>query len=185
MYHNILKKTAKSEAPKYSPAKITRIALPLAACVCLVVLGIARLLPAPGGVDQPDDSAVLGGNPYLEVENASAFAPLGIVFDAPEDAEDRTYAIIGGDIAEIGFSLAGHSYRLRASKSEDFSGVNGEILAREPIENGGDTEIVTMNVVGVGECRLVEWSVGDVRFALSNSDGAASGELRAAFEKIK
>ena len=184
MYQNILKKAAKAEKTKISPAKITRLALPIAACVCVVILGVTRFLPG-GTVDNPGESTVLGGNPYVEAEDASAFAPLGISVDAPEDALDKSYAIIGGDIAEVDFSLDGHSYRLRASKSGDISGMNGEILSREPIENGGDAELVTLKVDGVGECRLVEWTSDGVNFSLSNSDGAAGDELRAVFGKIK
>ena len=183
MYQNILKNAAKAEKTKMSPAKAARIALPIAACVCVVILGVTRLMP--GVVDNPGESTVLGGNPYVEVGDASAFAPLGISVDAPEDAEDRSYAIIDGEIAEVDFSLDRHSYSLRASKSGDFSGMNGETVSREPIENGGDAELVTLKVDGVGECRIVEWTSGDVNFALSNSDGAAGDELRAVFEKIK
>ncbi len=185
MYQNILKKAAKAEKPKMSPAKAARIALPIAVCLCIVILGVTRLTPGSGVVDNPGESTVLGGNPYVEVDDASAFAPLGISVDAPEDALDKSYAIIGGDIAEVSFSLDGHSYRLRASKSGDISGMNGEIISREPIENGGDAELVTLKVDGVGECRLVEWTSDGVNFSLSNSDGAAGDELRAVFEKIK
>ena len=167
-----------------SPAKITRIALPIAACVCVVILGVTRFLP--GGIaDNPDESTVLGGNPYVGVVDASAFAPLGITVDAPEDADDKSYAIIDGEIAEMKFSLGGHSYTLRASKSDDISGMNGEIISHEPIENGGDAEIITLNILGVGKCRLVEWTSDGINFSLSNSDGAADDELRAVFEKIK
>lgn len=184
MYQNILKKAAKAEKPKMSPTKITRLALPIAACVCVVILGVTRFLP--GGIeDTPEESTILGGNPYVEVVDASAFAPLGITVDAPEDADDKSYAIIDGEIAEMKFSLGGHSYRLRASKSDDISGMNGEIISREPIENGGDAEIITLNILGVGECRLVEWTSDGINFSLSNSDGAAIDELRAVFEKLK
>lgn len=185
MYQNILKKAAQAEQPKMSPARIARIALPIAACLCIVLLGILRLSPDAGVAETPEESTVQGGNPYVEVENASAFAPLGISIDAPADAEEKAYAIISGEIAEIVFRLDGHSYRLRASKGGDFSGINGEIVSREPIENGGDAEIVTLKVPGVGECRLVEWTADGVRFSLSNTDGAADDELRAVFAKIQ
>ena len=184
MYQNILKKAAKEEKPKMSPAKIARIALPIAACVCVVILGVAKLLPGAGIADDTDESTVFGGNPYVEVEDASAFAPLGIAIDAPEDAENKSYAVIGGEIVEVAFTLDGHSYRLRASKDDASSGVNGEVVSRESIENGGDAELITMKVDGAGECRLVEWTSGDVHFSLSNSDGAAGDELRAVFDKV-
>ena len=183
MYQSILKKAAKAEKPKMSPAKVARIALPLAACVCVVILGVTRLLPGAGIVDDPIESTMLGGNPYVEVEDAAAFAPLGFTVDAPEDSADKSYAIIGGDIAEIRFSLDGHSYTLRASKSADISGMNGEIISREPL--GNDAELITMKVEGVGECRLIEWISDSVHLSLTNSDGAAGGELRAVFGKLQ
>lgn len=185
MYQSILKKAAKAEKPKLSPAKVARIALPLAACVCVVILGVTRLLPGAGIVDDPIESTVLGGNPYVEVEDAAAFAPLGFTVDAPEDSADKSYAIIGGDIAEIRFSLDEHSYTLRASKSADISGMNGEIVSREPLGNGKDAELITMRVDGVGECRLIEWTSDSVHLSLTNSDGAAGDELRAVFEKLQ
>lgn len=183
MYQSILKKAAKAEKPKMSPAKVARIALPLAACVCVVILGVTRLLPGAGIVDDPSESTVLGGNPYVEVEDAAAFAPLGFTVDAPENAADKSYAIIGGDIAEIRFSLDGHSYTLRASKNTDISGMNGKIISREPL--GNDAELITMRVDGVGECRLIEWTSDSVHLSLTNSDGAAGSELRAVFEKLQ
>ena len=183
MYQSILKKAAKTEKPKLSPAKVARIALPLAACVCVVILGVTRLYPGNGIIDDPSESTVLGGNPYVEVEDASAFAPLGFTVDAPENAADKSYAITGGDIAEIRFSLDGHSYTLRASRSADISGMNGEIISREPL--GNDAELITMRVDGVGECRLIEWTSDSVHLSLTNSDGAAGGELRAVFEKLQ
>ena len=201
MYQNILKKAAKPETPKVSPMKTVKIALPIAACFCIVLLGIAKFsekavlpdnpnstvdtLPGDESAETPDNSIVLGSNPITDVEDASAFAALGIAVDAPENAEEKTYAIIGGEIAEIRFCLDGHSYRLRASESEDSSGVNGDIVSRDPIENGSDAEIMTLDVIGTGECRMVLWKADTVYFSLFNSDGAENDELRAVYEKIK
>lgn len=44
-------------------------------------------------------------------------------------------------------------YTLRASKSDGISDMNGEIISRESIENGGDAEIITLNILG--KCRLI------------------------------
>ncbi len=187
MYQNILKKAAKAEQPKMSPAKVARIALPIAACVCIVIFGITKLSPETDIIDPGETTSpnVMLGSPVIDVENASDFATLGITIDAPEGAENITYAIIDGEIASVKFSLGGHSYRLRASASGDPSGMNGEILSHEQIENGGDAELVTMDVLGIGECKLVKWTSDGIYFSIYNSDGAADDELRAVFEKIK
>lgn len=163
--------------------KIARIALPIAACVCIAVLGFTRLPKGTDVIDTPDNSVVLGNNPISDAEDASEFATLGITVDAPEGAEYKNYSVIAGEIAEVRFSLDGHSYRLRASKSEDISGINGEVVSHEPIENSGDAEIVTINVLRTSDCRLVEWTADGIYYSLSNSDGAQSDEIRAVFEK--
>lgn len=193
MYQNILEKAAKAEKPKITAAKAARIALPVAACLCLVVFGISKLYHQPDTVEQPEESVSLGGNtsgeflgnPYVEAENASAFEALGIIIDAPEGSENVSYAVIGGETAEVVFSLDAHSYRLRAAKSGDISGLNGEIVSRESIENGGDAELITIKIDGFGESMLIEWTSDGIHFSLSNSDGAAGDEMRAVFEKIK
>lgn len=193
MYQNILKKAAEKEKPKITAAKAARIALPVAACLCLAVFGISRLHFGSDAVDEPKESVTLGGeisdefsgNPYVEAENSSAFEALGITIDAPDGSENVSYAVIGGEIAEVLFGLDGHSYRFRAAKSGDISGLNGEIVSREPIENGGDAELITIKIDGFGESRLIEWTSDGVHFSLSNSDGAAGDEIRAVFEKIK
>lgn len=185
MYRNIMKKAAKSEKKQMPAVKIARIALPIAACVCIAVLGFTRLPKGTDVIDIPDNSVVLGNNPISDAQDASDFESLGITIDAPEGAGDKTYAVIAGEIAEVRFSLDGHSYRLRASKSDDISGINGEIISHEPIENHGDAEIVTMDVLGTGECKLIEWTADGIYYSLSNSDGAQSDEIRAVFEKIK
>ena len=183
MYQNILKKAEKEKKPKVSPVKTARIVLPIAACLCFVIFGVGKFLPVSDDVENPDESVMFGGYPYVEVEDASSFAALGITVDAPKDALDKSYAIIGGEIAEIKFTLDGHSYRLRASKSEDISGINGEIISREPIDDGA--ELITIKTDGIGECKLAEWTSDGTYFSLSASDGTAGDTLCAVFEKIK
>ncbi len=189
MYRNITEKAASSAKndPIRGSGNFTRVILPLAACICIMVLGAARFLPLGNWFGQdtyPSDSLEQGGNPYVEVENAAAFDKLGITLDAPNAAEDKAYAIIGGEIAEVEFRLDEHYYRLRASKGEDFSGISGETVSREPIENGKDAELVVMNVIGTGECRMIVWADGDVNFSLYNSDNASAEQLREVYEKI-
>lgn len=190
MYRNILKKASaqteeKTEKPHFSPARIARFALPVAACLCIVVLSVTRFLP--GGVPEDtviDDPPVLEGNPYAEAESAEDFFSLGITLDAPSEAENKQYAVIGGELCEVEFDYSGHSYTLRAAKDGDPSGINGQKLSQEPVENGGNASLVTLQVEGKGECLLILWSGNDIFYSLANTDGAAADEMRAVFEKI-
>lgn len=73
MYRNIMKKAAqaapeeKPAEPKKKPIPFVRYALPIAACLCLMVIGVAKFLPGitPAG---PGESTVLGGSPFVEVK---------------------------------------------------------------------------------------------------------------------
>lgn len=149
MYRNILKKASaqteeKTAKSHFSPARIARFAPPVAACLCIVVLGVTRFLP--GGVPDDtviDDPPVLEGNPYAEAESAEDFFSLGITLDAPSEAENKQYAVIGGELCEVEFDYSGHSYTLRAAKDGDPSGINGQKLSQEPVENGGNASLDT------------------------------------------
>lgn len=81
------------------------------------------------------------------------------------------------------FTYSGHNYTLRAAKDGDPSGINGQKLSEEPVENGG-ASLITLRVEGKGECCLILWSEEDVFYSLVNTDEAASDEVRAVFEKI-
>lgn len=190
MYRNILQKASaqtetKTAKPRFSPARAARIALPLAACVCIVLLGVTRFLPGKVSEDTRfDDPPVFEGNPYVEADSAEDFLALGITLDAPLDAENKQYAVIGGELCEVEFDYAGHRYTLRAAKDGDPSGINGQKLSEEPVENGGNASLVTLQVEGKGECCLILWSESDVYYSLANIDGAAADEIKAVFEKI-
>ena len=133
--------------PHFSPAHTARIALPLAACICIVVLGVTRFLPGNVPDDTRfDDPPVLAGNPYAEAESAADFLTIGITLDTPLDAENKHYAVIGGELCEVEFTYSGHNYTLRAAKDGDPSGINGQKLSEEPVENGGNASLVTLRV---------------------------------------
>ncbi len=141
MYNNIMKKAeqqkSKTEEPVQKPKAIryiTRYALPIAACFCLLILGIARFLPAKAPTE-PDESNVLGGNPFVEVQSADDFKSLAITLDAPGGANEVSYAIIDGQIADVSFTLNEKSFTVRASAQEgDFSGLSGKVTSSEMID---------------------------------------------------
>ena len=109
MYQNILKKAQQQSAPaeasvekKKKPIPFVRYALPIAACFCLLVIGLTRFLPGSSPVS-PDSSNLQDGNPFVEVDGSDDFLSIGIRLEAPSDAENTVYTIIDGQIAEIRF----------------------------------------------------------------------------------
>ena len=109
MYANILQKAAaeKAKAKKTPTAKILRYALPIAACLCIAVVGVLRFVPGTPEMTEPP--LVQATSPVEDVENAAAFAPLGVVIDAPAGADDVTYAIISGETACVSFRMGDHA----------------------------------------------------------------------------
>lgn len=186
MYRNILKKAEKQgdKAPKQQPIRWVRYALPIAACFCLIVIGLARFLPRDGGAN-PTESVVLGGNPFVEAENAEAFRPLGITLDAPAEAEETAYAVIDGEIAQVCFSLHGKAYLVRASaQAGDFSGLYGEETAPETVDaehNAVLTEIQTADAA----YQKITWTDGRINYCLYGTDGAEKDEVLAAYEALR
>ena len=93
MYRNIMKKArqaALEEKPaeqKKKAALFVRYALPAAACLCLLVIGVARFAYESTPI-QPGEEFVQGGNPFVEAESADAFKPLSITLDAPDGAQE-------------------------------------------------------------------------------------------------
>ena len=60
-----------------------------------MLLGLARLLPGTPTTD-PTEGGVQIANPFVEVESAEDFKALSIPLDAPNGAEEASYATIGG-----------------------------------------------------------------------------------------
>lgn len=141
MYQNILEKAQgekEKAAQKKSSAKILRIAIPAAACLCLAVLGISRInfSDNPPVSSSSEGFGVEAANPFLEVSSAEDFKKIGIDIEAPEGAENTVYAIISGEIASISYDKDGDSYTFRASEqSGDFSGIYGDVISSEPLDS--------------------------------------------------
>ena len=126
---------------KRTAALFVRYELPAAACLCLLVIGVARFAYESTPI-QPGEEFVQGGNPFVEAESADTFKPLSITLDAPDGAQEVSYAVIDGELAEVGFTLDGKSYIARASAQEgDFSGYSdmaiglGKMFGFDFIEN--------------------------------------------------
>lgn len=185
MYQNIMKKAQQAE-PAPSPAKkpiaLRRYALPIAACLCLVILGLTHFLSSPTA---PPDDLVLGGNPFVEVESADAFKALSVTLDAPADAQEVSYAIIDGKIAELRFTLDGKAYTARASAQEgDFSGLVGQVLSQEAVDAKTDAVLSVVKSDGTDYCRL-DWTNGKIKYCLYGTDGASKAQVLSAYEALK
>lgn len=187
MYQNILKKAqaeAQPEKPQKQRLRLTHYALPVAACFCLLVVGLARLLPFHPS-DGPLESGLLAGNSFVEVENAEAFRPLGITLDAPARAQEVSYAIIDGKIAQVQFKLDDRSYLARASAQEgDFSGLNGKEVSSETVDAKNNAVLSAVVADGATYQKLV-WTNGRINYCLYGTDRADREQVLTAYEALK
>ena len=183
MYANILKKAAAQKVvqlPESTPAKEKsapkkRHSTPawqrwgsLAACLVLVA-AIGFALPRLPQHAELDDPPVMVGSPFEDVQSAADFEDLGFTIDAPENAEEVSYCILDGEIAQVTFTLDGHSYTYRASKLEgNFSGTNGEAVGSVSLNAEYDAVLERLSPAGW----RAHWSRDTVSYYLSNFDGA-------------
>lgn len=190
MYQNILKKAQQdplAEEPTKSKKKRTpfvRYALPVAACLCLVVVGLSGYFHNSTPI-QPNESYEQSGNPFVDVENADAFKALSVTLDAPEGAQKTSYAIIDGKIAEIQFELNGKSYLARASAQEgDFSGLNGKERSQETID-AKNNAVLTEVQTDLRTYYKIVWTNGKINYCLYGTDGADKSQVLAVYESLK
>ncbi len=185
MYRNIMDKAARQ--PKKSakqPLRLSRYALPAAACLCIVIAGLVHFL-SPGGDIDPNEEIVMGGNPFAEVESAEAFRELSITLDAPETAQNVAYAVIDGKIAHMQFELDGKSYIARASAQDgDFSGLAGEESLIETVDAKTSAVLSKVQSDGADYYKIV-WTNGKVNYCLYGTDGAEREQLISAYEALK
>lgn len=184
MYTGILQKAAaeKAKAKKMPTAKILRYALPIAACLCIAVVGILRFVPGTPEMTEPP--FVQGTSPVADVENAAAFAPLGVVIDAPAGASDTEYAIINGEIACVTFRMGDHTYRFRASATTgEVAGVYGETLSVDTVDTVSGAVLTRLQGFD-GVYIKIEWTRDGVAYALTNTDGADADAMAAVFRAV-
>lgn len=179
MRQNIMRKAdAQTERPRI---RWGRYALPMAACFCLIVIGLSRLGPS----QDPAEGGMLGGNPFVEVENAEAFRAIGITLDAPAGAQEVSYALIDGEIAEVRFTLAGKSYLARASAQEgDFSGLSGTEISQETVDAQNNARLVEVQTTDMTYQKLI-WTNGKINYCLYGTDGADRDQVLSAYEVLK
>ena len=187
MYQNILKKAQQQSAPaeapvekKKKPIPFVRYALPIAACLCLIIFGATRLIPwsTPGGND------VQIANPFAEVDSAENFKSIAISLDAPDDAENVRYAIIDNEIADVQFELGGAGFTARASvQSGDFSGLNGSEEELETIDAAYNAVLSVVHIDSE-DIYKVTWTSGKANYCLCAASGVGPEQIKSAYEAI-
>ena len=191
MYANILKKAAVQSGEKTvkndpTPAKMMQIPArrptplwkrygALAACLVLVVgVTVGYLYPHLTSNDGQSDPNVMVGSPFEDVQSAADFETLGFIIDAPEGAEDVAYCIMDGEIAQVDFTLDGHSYLYRAAKLDgDFSGINSEAVGSMSLNAEYDATLDRLSP----DTWRAHWSRDGVSCYLTNFDGAAESAI--------
>lgn len=187
MYANILKKAAaQKENQSFAeeqveigdvPQKRRPISLvrwgSLAACLAIVA-AVSFTLPNFLNPIEHSDPPVLGGAPFVDVSEARDFETLGFTIDAPEGAENISYCILDGQIAQVAFSLNGQEYTYRAAKLDgDFSSANGETVSSISL-NAEYNAVLDRLSPGVWRAH---WIKDSISYYLANFDGAGEEDV--------
>ena len=113
-------KAQKQEKTSVSSVRFWKIAMPVAACLCIAVIGAVKLIPTmgqndPGKItisDNSEDNMQIA-SPFEEVSSAKVFEDrLGIQADAPKGAKNVAYNILSKKIRRcIQHAVEDHSDR--------------------------------------------------------------------------
>lgn len=114
-------------------------------------------------------------NPIVEVEGSADFSDLGFIITPHQQADSESYSIIGGEVAQIIFTLNGETFTYRgAVTTEDISGVYETF---DPLPQSLDLEgpgfkvsVVVKTIDGGEKGALAEWSYEDVRYSFYTPD---------------
>lgn len=114
-------------------------------------------------------------NPIVEVEGPADFSDLGFIITPYQQAENVSYSIIDGKVAQIIFTLDGQTFTYRgAATTEDISGVY-ETFDPDPqslyLEGPGFKVDVSVKTIDGGEKgALAEWAYEDIRYSFYTPD---------------
>ena len=114
-------------------------------------------------------------NPVVEVEGSADFSDLGFIITPHQQADSASYSIIGGNVAQIIFTLNDATFTYRgAVTTEDISGVYETF---DPLPQSLDLEgpgfkvsIVVKTIEGGEKGALAEWDYEDVRYSFYTPD---------------
>lgn len=194
MFANILKKAAAQEENStfteekrevnVAPQKRRPIPLRrwggLAACLAIVA-AVGLTLPKLIDSTEQNPSLELVGSPIEDVSGVEDFERLGFAIDAPEGAEDISYHILDGEIAQVVFSLGGQKYTYRAARLDgDFSGVYGEPVGSVSLDAEYDAVLDRLSP----DTWRAHWVKDSVSYYLANFDGAGEEAVTAAVKAL-
>lgn len=175
----------KAERKKRSRKRLSRLALPVAACLCFAAVGTvaylheSELKPALPPTDTLDGVAT-----YARVVGPDAFEAYGMVLEMPDSAANAEYAILNGAIASAEFELDGHTYYLRAGVcEEDVSGFSPE-EAQEIGPADAEYHMVRFSA-GLRVCHKLTWELDGAFYYLTNTDGASPERLVAVYRLLR
>lgn len=155
-------------------------ALSMAACA-----GISTPSTTVDPVETQQQSEI--PNPMEEQSSAEAFKALGVTMNAPDDAENVIYYIIGGKLAEVLFTLDGVDYNYRASATEsDISGVYDTFTDafEMSVVYDNDQNITASAKTGAEGGSLVTWTAQNVNYSLYTTGAVDETALRAVVKSV-
>lgn len=181
MYNNIIAKS-KRKPRKAAPIKMIRMALPIAACICITVIGIIHFHPSNDPITNPGDSAptdflVQVGAPGYGEATLDDIERLGYTVNIPQDAEAVYYSLYDGKLASVDFLLDNHAYTLWASsQSGDFSGLDGAISKEISIHAKTDAKLYQLDSY-TNLYWKASWTDGKNTYYLTNTDCAEESTM--------
>lgn len=155
--------------------------------LCLLLLGCA---PQKEPAGEPAGGQAQTANPIQPVEDAEAFVAIGVSLPLPVGGREAVYGIIGGQTAEIGFTMDGAPYVLRGSAALSGTELHGVYVPFAEQAQGlcldGENYGVCFTVARAasGSGALWTWDDGGVHYSLwapeeTADDAADSGACAA------
>ncbi len=158
-----------------------------AAFVFIAVLAVSGIFNNIDVTDQPVEAPVgqeeglATSNPIQYVDSSKDFKEIDINLKAPKGAENKQFIILGGEIAEIDFTLEGNGYMLMASYlEEDFSGMNGSVESTVTVDEDSDAVLEKFEF---GSWRGT-WNDGDVTYYLVSEGDVDESTMTEVMETV-
>ena len=133
---------------------------------------------APEATPEP---AVEIPNPIVEVEDSTDFYDLGFIITPHQQADEVSYSIIGGTVAQIIFTLDGQTFTYRgAITTEEISGVYETFDESRPFDLEGPDftlNIGVRTINGGANGALAEWTYEDTRYSFYTPDPSDYDEI--------
>ena len=164
------------------------IGLVAALAVAAALAGCAAQKPETPSQPSESQNAQIS-NPIVQYDDASAFESLGIAIDAPKNADGVSYSIIGGELAQVKFTVDGSDYTYRAQKTdEDISGLYVEFEDESVhLDATYDKGCVGVDIKSVkdSEGKLAVWKLDGTMFALYTESASTEAIQSVAMQLVE